>query len=356
MGGTSQNTKAPVVPSGLRQEVEDIRSADNLSGKFLPMITKAAGIMTVAFSAFLGPVALLAAGAAMLGVEVYRAHKKNDADLNRELALYHRDIARVLGKPADAKLTLQDMYDAADEKKVGDKAIKPLKQELEHLNARGKYNMRVGVMNALITTAVTGALSLIMTGFKFDSVEAIARQGMQIFWTITGSLSISSMATYGAENIAHQRFEATKPESNYKDLVRLQQIAQVQNVSAEQVFATAVNIDKNLAADIEKRAGMPYSGLSHRNKLKLVERYESIVHAKALAEHINEGGSVTSVALLMHGQLDPATLPQVQQDAAKDHGQSQGQSQKREKSFETYVKNRRETTADAAAAGMTLNG
>ena len=349
MGSKTQQEHAPSVPTGYRQEVEEIRAADNLSGKFLPMLTKAAGTLTVVFAGFIGPVALLAAGAAMLGVEVFRAQKKNQADLNRELALYHKDIARVLGKAPDAKLTIQDMFDAADETKVGDKALKPLKMELAHLKERGKYNMRSGVANALISTLVTGALSLIMTGYKFDNIETVAKQGMQIFWTITGSLGISGMVSHGADTLLYKNFEANKPPTIYNDLVRLQEVAQHQNVNPEQVFALSVKIDKKLAGDIEKETGMPYNGLSHRNKLRIMEKYDSRAHAKSLAEHINEGGSVTSVALLMHGQLDPATLPQVKEEPAPAPANAPGL--KREKSFRAMVTNQEKN----AEAGLTLS-
>jgi hypothetical protein len=201
----------PVKSTVVKDEMSAIQTMDSISDKVMPILTQVAAVATVGLAGFLGTGAVLMAGAGLAAFELGRAYLHNKADLNRELALYHKDIARVLGKPTGAHLTVQDMRDAADEKVVGNKALKPLKAELDHLEARAKLNYRTSAIRAVITTAVTGVMSMGMTEFNFQSFEAVAKRGLGIFYLVTGSLGISSMANMAAERIAWEHFDKTKP-------------------------------------------------------------------------------------------------------------------------------------------------
>lgn len=321
-GSPQAQAHNPLANKASKHELSTIQSLDGWTNKALPVIMRVASIAGLVGAGFFGIVGTLIAGAALVGAEVARAHLHNKADLNRELALYHKDIARVLGKPADATLTIQDMRDAADEKKVGDKALKPLKDELDHLKYRSKYNYAMGAIRAVLTTAITSVLSAMLGDYKQASVDKMIKSSMQIFYTVSFSTMASGAAHAAAENIGSKKFEKNKPVSIYTDLVKLQEFSQHQNVNAEQVFNIVVKKDKELAADIEQKFGTSFDCMTVRQKQRVVHQYEDKVHAKLLAEHINEGVGVTAIPLSIAGQLDWNALPPLPEKEDKGEGKS----------------------------------
>ncbi len=303
---TAKSTSANAV----KDEMSTIQTLDSISDKAIPILVQVAAIATIGSAGFLGPAAVALAGAGLMAFELGRSYLHNQADLNRELALYHKDIARVLGKSPNEHLTIKDMRNAADEKVVGDKALKPLKAELDHLKARARLNYAMSAGRALITTAVTGVMSMAMTNFSFHSFEAVAKQGMGIFYLITGSLGITSMANMGMEKLAWDNFDKTKPPTIYSDLVKLQKSAQLQPVRPQQVFEIILKSDKALATQIEQLTGQEYSEMTARNKERILAQYEKQTHVVELTEHLNNGSmGVTAIPLSVSGQLDWSKLP-----------------------------------------------
>ena len=305
------NSTKATVPSSSKEEMGRIRTLDSISDNILPILTQVGAVLTVGVAGlFSNPITLAVAGASVLAFEVGRAYLHNQGDLNRELALYHKDIARVLGKSPDSQLTIQDMRNAADEKVVGDKALKPLKAELEYLKVRGKLNYTTGVTRAVITTAVTSFIGRALGHLTLDSVDMVAKQSMQIFYLFTGALGISSMANMGMEKLAWNNFDKTKPPSLYIDLIKLQKTAQTQNVTPQAVFEIILKADKELDNRIERETGSDYHDMTARNKERIVARYAGQTHAAELAEHINNGNvGVTAIPLSVSGQLDWSKLP-----------------------------------------------
>ncbi|MBY0407055.1 MAG: hypothetical protein K2Q01_05135 [Rickettsiales bacterium] len=349
-GGHGSQARNPLAIGASKDELSTINTLDNWSNKALPIVMRVASIGALVAAGFFGIGGIIAAGAALVGVELGRAFLHNKADQNRELALYHKDIARVLGKPEGSKLTIQDMYDAADEKKVGDKAIKPLKAELDHLRYRSKFNYIMGAIRAVLTTVVTGLLSGAIA--QFDSLAAVQKSPMNLFYTVSGSLMLSGMCSSACESIGWSKFDSNKPPSMYSDLVKLQQIAQQQNVTPEHVFSLAVKSDKGLAAEIEKAGGMAYENMTVRNKKRVIAQYEPRVHAKLLADHINEGANVTIVPLSLAGQLDWSSLPALpakdaSEEPAKSQEQSQGKGKTDKKGFAVKLMESRTAQAEA---------
>jgi len=282
-----------------RNEIRSVEYFDWMSDKVYPFLGQAATITTVVLAGLVGTGAALLAGAGMLAFELGRAHFRNQADLNRELSLYRHDIARVLGKAPDAKLTIADMRKAADENQLGDKALKPLQLELKHLAYRGKYNLIAGAARAIVTT-VAGMLlsSMGQLNPNLEGFEWLKSAVSGIYGPLSGTLFGVGTVTMVMEKLGKNYFESHQPESVYTDLIDLKRMARQHSIEPEQVFAITIKLDKELAKVIQDRFGRPYDKLTHRNKLRIIKATENVAHAHALAHGINEGTlPVTAVAL-----------------------------------------------------------
>lgn len=293
-------------------EFSAVQSFDWLGDKLLPAVVQTTAVLAVLAASLYSAPAMLAASGAMLAFELGRAHMRNQADLNRELVLYHHDIARVLGKSPDSKLTLQDMYDAADEKSVGEHALKPLKMELDHLTFRGRYNFLMGAARAALTAAVGYTMSGminqdILHALQTDFLGNLSSAGANLYYPITGSLGAMGLATMSMDQLGKQYFHQFEPLSIYSDLKRLEEGAKERIVSPEQVFDIIIKLDKGLAQEIETNLGKPYAKLTYHTKQRVIAAYENKAHPQALAQAINEGKvEVTAAALQGKHQLNMA--------------------------------------------------
>lgn len=324
----------PAKSSVAKDEMSTIQTLDAISDKALPILQNVVTVATVTFAGLFGAGAVALAGAGLTAFELGKAYLHNRADLNRELALYHKDIARVLGKPEDAHLTIQDMRNAADERVVGNKALKPLKAELEHLDARGKLNYRTGALRALITTAITGVLSLAAPPLATHSLKAVANAAQPLFYYTMFSFSLASMVNMAAEKMAWDHFDRTKPNSVYSDLIKLQKSSQQQPVTPQQVFEVILKADKSLASRIEQQTGQEYHEMTARNKERILALYAKQTHAAELAEHINNGTlGVTAIPLSVSGQLNWANQPK----DGEENTQATQQSKAKEKEATKFV-------------------
>ena len=299
-----------------QRTLKTVSTFDWIGDKILPGLLQATAIIAVAaiglFSSGLGTAI---AGIGMLAFELTRAHLHNRADLNRELVLYHNDIAQALGKSPAEPLTVKDMFNAADEKIVGDKVLKPLKMELDHLAYRGNYNLLMGAVRAVVTTVAAVALHSMMAdvqskiakelgGITFSNILASKQLGA-LFFPLTGTVGLVGAATMAIEKLGKNYFDTHEPPSAYHDLISLQKLNKSEAVKPEQVFAIVIKLDTELAHDIQNRLGKPYHELSHRNKIRVIQAYESRAHTQALSEAINNDAlPVTAIAISACQQMD----------------------------------------------------
>ena len=340
--------------------LKTVSTFDWIGDKILPGLLQATAIISVAaiglFSSGLGTAI---AGIGMLAFELTRAHLHNKADLNRELVLYHNDIAQALGKSPSEQLTIQDMRNAADEKTVGDKVVKPLKMELEHLAYRGNYNLLMGVVRAAVTTGGAIALHGMMSQVR-DLIAGVPNgsvtfakilaynQPSAILVPLTGAVGLIGAATIGIENTGKKYFDTYEPTSVYHDLAGLQKLNKSETVKPEQVFAIVIKLDKELAHDIQNRLGRPYQELSHRNKIRVMQACESRAHAQSLCEAINNDAlPITAIGMSACQQMDWGHGERSKLSSAKEKGATVPKSQNEipAKSFVAEVISQRNTKA-----------
>ena len=299
---------APSDYGAQQNEMKAISSFDWFSKKMLPSLLQVTAIIAVAAIGMFGSLpATIAAGVGMLGFELARAHINNKADLNRELVLYHKEIAHAVGKSPSETLTIADMRNAADEKKVGDNSVKPLKLELEHLAYRGRYNFLMAGVRALVTIGGAVALQGMMAPAKaaLEAGNSWATLAGSAFWPLTGALGAVTGATIGIETMGKKYFDSHEPLTAYHELTQLQDLTKKQQLTPEPVFAVVVKLDKELAKDIQDHLGKPYAELSYRNKTRVMQACESRAHAQALTEAINNDVlPVTSIAMSACHQMD----------------------------------------------------
>jgi len=333
-----------------QRELSEVKFFDWFNERLYPSMLQAIAVFAVVGAGPLAPavgitpaVATLIAGGAMLAFELGRAYFRNRANLNRELALYHNDIARVLDKPLDSKLTVPDMYKAADEKVVGDKALKPLQMELKHLAYRNKYNYVMAIARAAVTTLTAIAMSSAV-GFV-QKIGDIPKMGFSAYMSLTGALSVIGMATISIEKMGKSYFRSHEPLSVYPDLVKLQDMAKQQTVQPEQVFPIILKLDKNLSEYIKSHLGKPYEELTQRNKTRVIKACESKAHAIALADAINEGQlPVTAIAFSGMGQKNWRNNLSHEKETSQD-----AQAKTLEKSFVATLAGERATSYLAQA-------
>ena len=299
-----------------QRELRRASTFDWFGDKILPGLLQAAAIITVvAIGLFSSGLGTALASIGMLAFELARAQLHNEADLNRELVLYHKEIAEVLGKSSAEPLTVKDMYAAVDEKIVGDKAIKPLQIELEHLAYRGRYNLVMGAIRAVVAAGAAIALHGMMSGARaaiggetgvIDVKTLLASHQLgSLFMPLTATLGVVGGATLGIERMGKNYFDRTEPLSVYHELTELQDQNKEQALKPEQAFNVVIKLDKELAQEIHARLGKPYAELSYRNKMRVMQACESRAHAHALTEAINNDAlPVTAIAMSACQQLD----------------------------------------------------
>ena len=348
-----------LIPTVVRQgyaaqqsEMRTVSTFDWFSKKMLPGLVQAVAIITVAaigmFGSWLGT---LIAGAGMMAFELIRAHFINKADLNRELVLYHKEIAHAVGKSPSEILTVEDMRHAADQKIVGDKVVKPLTIELEHLAYRSRYNFIIGAMRALVTTAGAIVLQGMMGGAKaaWDSGNWTALGGSAA-WPLTGTLGMVAGATMAVEKTGKSYFDSHEPLSVYHELTQLQNMSKKQAVNPEPVFEVAVKLDKALAKDIQERLGKPYAELTYRNKMRVMQACENRAHAQALTEAINNDAlPVTAIAMSACHQMDWSNVGYAKPADNDGHGQTTpGHHSMSDKSFVSDLMSKRTAKAQTS--------
>lgn len=319
--GTMGHAAAAVPLDPVQDETRSLQYLDLLGKKIFPVLGQVLAVAAVVASAGLfGGAGIFVAGATMLSFEMGRAYFRNKADLQRQLTLYHDDIARVLDKSPSQLLTIADMKRAADPDQVGNKALKPLALELEHLSYRGKHRYLMAAVRATLTTCGAFLMSAMLSNSP-DFNKAIEAQEWTkvpatMFYPLMGSLTGIGLLTFSADQMGKAHFESNKPLSVYHELAQLQEAVKQKPLEPVQVFAILAKLDKTLANEVRKEFHQPFDALTFTNKQKAVKQFEARAHAQALAQEINNGNlGVTAIALSAFDQL-PVELPDIKEPEA----------------------------------------